>query len=265
MRLPIGIAGLIVLATAITAQAQAVPSCPKPGDKVTVFDTERREPFSGVLTTIPPNPALFPLLTGLLDGTLEVREKLVYSKPDNVIRLITFVTNATTPFPTSTTDLNNTGLTTVVERATLGVQQIVYSCLPVPSVMWTGTMQQDYPRPSDSAYPGGWGVNVDGATFAFSTGYTTNDNRTPAGSVPFIPPGVDPRFYDCSAGLFNVTESVAGVGVAWAPCAVGTLAFGHAVPSAPRPADIPGVLTWVPTADGQGWIPSNNPKSGGLN
>jgi hypothetical protein len=222
-----GIAGLMVLATAITAHAQAVPSCPKPGETVQVFDTERREPFSGVLTTIPPNPALFPLLPGLLNGTLEVREKLVYSQRDNVIRLITFIATATAPFPTPNAFLDNPALTTIVERATLIVKEIHFSCEPVPSVMWLGMMQQDFPRPGSPVYPGGWGVNVDGATFAFSTGYTTSQNPTPPGSIPFIPPGADPRFYDCSAGLFNVTESVAGVGVAWAPCSAGTLSFGH--------------------------------------
>src|SRR4051812_10135065 len=105
MRLPIGIGVLMVLATAATAHAQASPFCAKAGDTVKVFDTERREPFSGVLTTIPPNPALFPLLPGLLNGTLEVRERLFYVRPQNVIKLITFVIPASVPFPTSSTDL----------------------------------------------------------------------------------------------------------------------------------------------------------------
>jgi hypothetical protein len=215
----------MVLATAITAHAQAAPTCATQGKSLTVFDTERREPFSGVLTTIPPNPALFPLLPGLLSGSLEVRERLVYSRHDKAITLITFVTQASAPFPTPDAVLNNAASTTIVERATLGVKQIILSCEPVPSIMWVGTMRQDFPLPGDAVYPGGWGVNVTGATFAFSTGYTTKDDPTPPGSIPFIPPGADPRFYDCSAGLFNVTESVAGVGVAWAPCAAGTLSF----------------------------------------
>jgi hypothetical protein len=226
MRLPIGIAISMVLATAITAHAQASPFCAKPGDTLKVFDTERREPFSGVVTTIPPNPALFPLLGGLLDGTLEVRERLVYFRHEKAIRLITFVIPSALPFPTHEGDFLGPA-TTIVERATLNVDKIYLSCKPLPSIMWVGTMRQDFPRPGDSVYPGGWGVNVTGATFAFSTGYTTNDNRHPPGSVPdltFVPPSAH-RFYDCSDGLFNVTESVAGVGVAWAPCAVGDLSF----------------------------------------
>jgi hypothetical protein len=195
---------------------------------VKVFDTERREPFSGVLTTIPPNPALFPLLgpPGLLDGYLEVRERLVYDRHQNVIRLITFVIPSALPFPTSDADLQSSA-TTIVERATLGVKQIFLSCTPLPSVMWVGTMRQDFPRHRDAVYPGGWGVDITGATFAFSTGYTTDKDPNPPGSDPFVPPGANPLYYDCSAGLFNLTESVAGVGVAWAPCAVGTLSFEH--------------------------------------
>lgn len=227
MKLLIGIAVLMVVmvATASTAHAQAAPACATQGKSLMVFDTERREPFSGVLTTIPPNPALFPLLTGLFTGTLEVREKLVYSRHDKVITLITFVTHANAAFPTSNATLLNPALTTIVERATLGVSEIRLSCEPIPSIMWVGTMRQDFPLPGDAVYPGGWGVDITGATFAFSTGYTTKDDPTPPGSIPFVPPGADPRFYDCSAGLFNVTESVAGVGVAWAPCAAGTLSF----------------------------------------
>jgi hypothetical protein len=225
MRLRIGIAVLMV-ATAITAVGQAAPACATQGNTLTVFDTERREPFSGVLTTIPPNPALFPLLPGLLGGTLEVRERLVYDRHDKVIRLVTFVIDANAPFPTSDADLQSPA-TTIVERATLGVKRILFSCHPLPSVMWVGTMRQDFPQPGDAVYPGGWGVDITGATFAFSTGYTTRSDPNPPGSIPFVPPGANPRYYDCSAGLFNLTESVAGVGVAWAPCAVGTLRFGH--------------------------------------
>lgn len=219
---------VLMVATASVAHGQAVPSCARPGDTVKVFDTERREPFSGVLTTISPSPALFPLVPGLLDGSLEVREKLVFSRHEKVIRLITFVVGADVPFPTSDADLQDPG-TTIVERATLFVERILFSCEPVPSVMWVGTMKQHYPQPSTPQNPGGWGVDVTGATFAFSTGYTTNDNPHPPGSMPdltFVPPSAH-RFYDCSAGLFNVTESVAGVGVAWAPCSAGTLEFGH--------------------------------------
>lgn len=211
MRLRIAIAVLMV-ATAITALGQAVPACAASGDTLRVFDTERREPFSGVLTTIPPNPALLPLVPGLIAGTLEVREKLVYDRHDKVIRLVTFVIDVNAPFPTSQEDLLSPA-TTIVEIATLGVKQIITSCHPLPSLMFVGTMQQNYPQRSDALYPGGWGVDITGATFAFSTGYTTASEPNPPGAAP------------CAAGLFNVTESVAGVGVAWAPCAVGTLRF----------------------------------------
>jgi len=217
MRLQIGIAVLMV-ATAITAFGQA-PACATAGDKLTAFNTERREPFSGVLTTIPPNPALYYLVPGLENGTLEIREKLDYNLHYKVVGLITFVIDVTAPFPTSAADLKTA---TIVERALLGVNNIITSCSPLPALMFTGTVaQQSYPLPGDALYPGGWGVDITGAAFALSFGYTTDDNPAPPGSS------------DCAAlfpsqpPLFNVTESVAGVGVAWAPCAVGTLSFKY--------------------------------------
>lgn len=238
MRAQIGIVVLVV-ATAITAYGQA-PSCGS--DKVKDFNTERREPFSGVLTTIPPNPALFFLLPGL-EGCppgspagcvpLEVREKLVFQPDENAILLWTFVAASDSPFPTCTpgatcTDADLEG-TTVVEKATLGIKHILTSCSPLPSLMFTGTVtKQSFPQPDDAVYPGGWGVDIAGATFALSTGYTTDSDPTPPGSN-----GGVFATYDCATlypgqpPLYNVTESVAGVGVAWAPCAVGTLTFGH--------------------------------------
>lgn len=245
MKVRIGIAVLMV-AKAITAfgqasqDGQASASCGS--DKVTVFNTERREPFSGVLTTIPPNPALYYLLPGL-EGCppgsptacvpLEVREKLVYQPHENVILLWTFVTASDSPFPTCTpgsicTDEELAG-STIVEKATLGIKHILTSCGPLPSLMFAGTVtKQSFPQPSDAVYPGGWGVNITGATFALSTGYTTDSDPNPPGSS-----GGSFASYDCAIQypgqppLYNVTESVAGVGVAWAPCAVGTLTFGH--------------------------------------
>jgi hypothetical protein len=237
MRLPIGIAAaLMVVGTAITAQAQqpAAPACETNGNKLRVFDTERREPFSGVLTTIPPNPAFDASALELLrNGTLEVRERLVYSRKEKVIRLTTFIIPAFVEFRTGPADFGTppqdfASYAFVAERATLKVENIVTSCDPLPSIMWVGTMQQDFPQPGDPVYPGGWGVDVTGATFAFSTGYTTNDNPHPPGSQPVAPEdATNPAQYsDCYvSGLFNVTESVAGVGVAWAPCSAGVISF----------------------------------------
>jgi hypothetical protein len=246
MRARIEIA-VLMLATAITAHGQTTPAwrtptCATPQDTVTDFNTERREPFTGVLTTIPPNPALYFLLPGL-EGCppgspagcvpLEVREKLVYRQHEKVILLWTFVAAVDSKFPTCTpggicTDEELEG-STVVEKATLGIKHILTSCSPLPSLMFAGTVtQQSFPQPGDKVYPGGWGVDIAGATFALSTGYTTDSDPNPPGSHGG--PGVK---YDCATlypeqpPLFNVTESVAGVGVAWAPCAVGTLTLGH--------------------------------------
>jgi len=235
MKLRIGIA-VLMLATAITAHGQTTPACGPPvlasnftakttfiahgnlQPTVTAFNTERREPFVGVLTTIPPNPALYSLLPGLLDGTLEVRERLIYDRPRKVIALTTFVIDSMTPFPTSDSDLAAPG-TTIVEKAKLGVEAAFFSCSPLPSVTFAGTVtEQSFPQPSDAVYPGGWGVNIQGATFALSFGYTTDSNPTPPVSSYW-------SSYCTGLHLFNVTESVPGVGVAWAPCAAGTFAL----------------------------------------
>jgi hypothetical protein len=218
MRFRIGFA-VLMLATAITAYGQATPACGPDRVRVTAFNTERREPFSGTLTTIPPNPALLFLLPGLESGKLEIRERLVYQRHrhEQEILLTTFVIESDLPFPTSDEDL---GISTIVEKATLGIKHIFTSCSPLPSLMFVGTVkQQSFPQAGDALYPGGWGVNITGATFAFSTGYTTQSNPSPPGS------GYCAGLYPTQPPLFNVTESVAGVGVAWAPCAVGTLTF----------------------------------------
>jgi len=240
MRLRIGIAVLVLAATvAVTALGDTDPTC---GGKLTDFNTERREPFTGVLTTIPPNPALYFLLPGL-EGCpsgsppycvpLEVREKLVYTQNDNAITLWTFVAPVESPFPTCTpggicTPQELEG-TVEVEKATLGIEHILTSCSPLPSLMFTGTItDQIFPRPGDKVYPGGWGVDITGAKFALSTGYVTPSDPVPPGSNggPGSPADCA-TLYPGQPPLFNVTESVSGVGVAWAPCAVGTLTFAN--------------------------------------
>jgi hypothetical protein len=240
VRVHIGIA-VLMMATAVTAYGQATPRCDS--DKVTDFNTERKEPFvGGVSTTVPTNPALFSLLPGL-EGCpsgspsdcvpLEVREKLVYLQREKAILLWTFVTASDSPFPTCTpgafcTDEELEG-TTVVEKATLGIDHTITSCSPLPSLMFVGTVtQQAFPRPGDTVYPGGWGVDITGATFALSTGFTTKRDPNPPGSDNNTGFSYDcATLYPGQPPLFNVTESVAGVGVAWAPCAVGTVTFGH--------------------------------------
>ena len=141
------------------------------------------------------------------------------------------MTASDSPFPTCTpgstcTDAELAG-TTVVEKATLGVRSVTFSCSPLPSILFSGTvMQQSFPRPGDAVYPGGWGVDITGATFALSSGYTTGDNPNPPGSNggPGSPADCA-TLYPGQPPLFNVIESVPGVGVAAAPCAVGTFTY----------------------------------------
>jgi hypothetical protein len=227
MRVPIGIAVLMVT-IAIAAYGQAAPACAGPHDRLKSFDTQRREPFiGGVSTTIPPNPALLPLVPDLISGVTEIREQLDYDRHESAILLTTFITDSTALFPTPVADLPalnfcsaENGPPCAVERATLEVKHIFTSCKPLPSLMFQGVFGKNAPD------PGGWGIGVGGATFALSTGYTTESDPNPPGSTynPFT--GSD---FGCGSGtgMFNVTESVAGVGVAWAPCAVGTLSFEH--------------------------------------
>jgi hypothetical protein len=228
MRFWIGIA-VFTGAIAITAHGQAAPACATPHDKLQTFDTQRREPFiGGVSTTIPPNPALLPLVPDLISGVTEIREQLDYVRHESAILLTTFIADSTAPFPTPVADLPGlsfcsaeNGPPCAVERATLEVRHIFTSCEPLPSLMFQGTFGQNAPN------PGGWGIGVTGATFALSTGYTTESDPNPPGSTYNPPPPLSSEGCENGTGLFNVTESVAGVGVAWAPCAVGTLSFEH--------------------------------------
>jgi hypothetical protein len=229
--LRIGIA-VFMLAITISAYGQAAPACAGPHDRLKSFDTQRREPFiGGVSTTIPPNPALLPLVPDLISGVTEIREQLDYDRHESAILLTTFITASNAPFPTPTDELAGlnfcsaesgpNGPPCAVERATLEVKHIFTSCEPLPSLMFQGRFGENAPD------PGGWGIGVTGATFALSTGYTTASDPNPPGSTynPFPPQSNEGC--ENGTGMFNVTESVAGVGVAWAPCAVGTLSFEH--------------------------------------
>lgn len=216
MRFHIGIL-LLMGATAITAYGQASPACG--ANKLTAFSTEQRVPYSGVLTTIPTNPTLFPYVPGLVDGSLEIRVKLLYQQKGSgrVILANSFIIESDFPFPTSDQDRQDYG--TEIETATLGIDHIYTSCSPVPSVMFTGTVTQTFPKSGDVMYPGEWNMDVTGAKFELSTGFTTQSNPNPPGASYCA------GLYPSQSPLFNVTETLAGVGVEWAPCALGTLTF----------------------------------------
>lgn len=220
MKLQIGIA-VLILTTAITVYGQVTPDCATSGDTLSAFDTQRREPFiGGVSTTIPPNPVLLPFVPDLISGVTEIREQLDYNRQQRAILLTTFIIDSDASFPTSVAELQGlnfcsaeNGPPCAVERATLGIKHILNSCTPLPSLMFVGRVTASEPN------PGGWGIGITGATFALSTGYTTDNDPNPPG-LTFNGEGCEN-----GTGLFNVTESVAGVGVAWAPCAVGTVSF----------------------------------------
>jgi hypothetical protein len=218
MRLRIGIA-VLMLATAINIYGQATPPMPpcRP-QRVTAFHIERRLPFSGVLTTVPnQNPLILSFVPGLVSGTLEIRGQFLYQPQGRVILVTAFIIESDLPFPTSDQEREEYG--TVVDKLTLGIKHISTSCSPVPSLMFVGTVTQNFPKPGDALYTGGWGVDLTGTPYSLSTGYTTPSNPNPPGSSSCANP------YPKQPKLFNVTESLAGVGLGWAPCAVGTVTF----------------------------------------
>jgi hypothetical protein len=182
---------LVAIALAVAANGQATSTCQTQGETVRVFNIERQVPLQGILTIFtvnaPPN-----IIAGLVNGTLQIREKMIYHPKESYINGRVFVVPPATPFPTPPDDVASAY---VVQTAKLQIAQIFLACQPFPTVAFIGTVVGSTPN------PGGYGVSLTGATVAISVGYTS----------------------DSPPKLFNSVVSLAGIAVAWAPSAIGEL------------------------------------------
>lgn len=190
---------LVAIALAVAANGQATSTCQTQGETVRVFNIERQVPLQGILTIFNVNAPL-DIIEGLVNGTLQIREKMIYHPDKSYINGRVFVVPPATPFPTPPDVVASP--TYLVQTAKLQIAQVFLACQPFQSVTFIGTVVSSSPN------PGGYGVSLTGATVAISAGYTS----------------------DSPPKLFNSTVSLAGIAVAWAPSAIGQLVIRNAAP-----------------------------------
>lgn len=194
LRKKLGVLPLSITSLALSLQlgAQTPPppvTCTVAPAGVSSLATESVLTLSNVLTTQTPNiPAN--ILAAITAGSQEIRSRLIYNPATNTI--------TDTIFQVAPGSVNPTPIGVDVTRSTLlgfaiSVDRVYTSCSPLPSVLFVGTI----------AGSGGSFGAFNGAPAAISIGFTTD-----------TPPKIN-----------NVVELIAGVAVAYAPSANGTLTF----------------------------------------
>lgn len=212
--------------TTTTPPPIGAPTCPTVPTSLSAFSIESSLALTNFLTTMTPNipPNVLASITG---GAQQIRERLIYNSPANTITATLFLVAPGAPLPTPiATDVTQTTLATY----TVSIANIYQSCTPSPAIMFVGTISGSSGSGTVAAGPIG---SLLGAPIAISVGYT-NAN----------PPVIN-----------NVVTLVAGVAVAYAPAASGTVTF----PAAP---------VTPPTSTGTGPVIVLNPaysSTSGLN
>lgn len=172
---------------------------------------------SGVFTTY--TPSISPLqLPALLAGTQEVREQASLNTNTNVltVRAFTAAPGSQSPTPGFAIQAGQ-----VLWSYEVQVTSIQFSCRPVPTILMTGTISNNFPlTPFGSAI---------GALVAVGIGYTT-DNPPKLNNVVMLVPGL--------AGLYS-------------PGAVGTLTFPAGTVNPPGTAGNAPVIVFSPSATQQ--------------
>ena len=142
--------------------------------------------FSPITPTI--GTAIRSALTG---GALEARQLFSLNPTTNVITITTFGAQPSSPSPTLPANIN---FANVISVAQFNVQQVLTSCKPVPSVLYIGTIQSNFPRD-----PFG---DLTGTPAVISVGYTT-DNPPKINNIVLVVAGVATTF--SSAGVGTIT------------------------------------------------------------
>ena len=179
---------IVALAAVAFGQGTTTPpaTCTTPPTSLTALNIERAIPLADVLTTITPN-APASTLAAIAGGALEIREILIYNPQLAAVTSTLFLVAAGSPLPTPNFNFS----TGVVQVSTLAVNQILFGCSPVPSILIVGSYST-----TNGVY--GSATNVPAT---ISLGYTT----------------------DSTPKINNVAEVVAGVALAWSASATGTL------------------------------------------
>ncbi len=170
--------------------AQTTPAtCTVAPTAVSSLSIESVLTLSNLLSTqTPAIPAN--VLAAITSGAQEVRSRILYNPAGNTVTNTVFLVAPGSPNPTPI-GIDITGST--LEGSAFNVDRVYTSCLPLPSVMFVGTINGS----------GGSLGSFNGAPAVVSIGFTTD-----------TPPKIN-----------NVVELIAGEVVAYSPSANGTLTF----------------------------------------
>ena len=178
--------------TAFTVQmgAQTTPvTCTVAPTAVSSLSIESVVKLTNVLTTLTPAiPAN--VLAAITSGAQEIRSRIIYNPGGNTVTTTIFLVAPGAPNPTPVS-IDVTGAT--VESFALNVDRVYTSCLPLPSVMFVGTIGGS----------GGSFGSSNAAPAAVSIGFTT----------------------DTPSKVNNVVELIAGEVVLYSASANGTVTF----------------------------------------
>jgi hypothetical protein len=203
----------LLVAAPVIAQTTPPATCTTPPARFTAFNIERGlNVGTGVFTTLTPNiPAN--VLAAVTSGAVEVREQATLNTNNNTMTVQAFLAQPGSSSPTmpGTIQFSN-----VLWRYNVQIEDIHFSCQPVPSALIVGRIQQNFP---DTPFG-----NANGALIAIGVGYTNEATPT----------------------VNNVTVLVPGVAGLYSPSAVGTVTFPTSSVTPPGTTDNNPTIVFTP-------------------
>jgi uncharacterized protein (TIGR03437 family) len=216
---------------AMTLEAQNKPApvatCTTAPPAVQSFSIERTVMAANTGTTYDTSLSAS-ILASLASGTQEMREQLIYNPQANTLTSTVFLVQAGSPIPTpSGTDIAPTTLATY----SISVGQTYTSCIPYPSIMFTGTVTSSS---GGASAPGGiYNLPFSGTPASVSIGYTTDS-----------PPQIN-----------NVVTLLAGIAVSYSPAGYGTLTFpANPVAGQPTVTSVIDSASLLPNIAPNSWV-----------
>jgi hypothetical protein len=220
MKLKLLTFGIALAAAVLPSWGQtplASSTCSTVPTSIKTFSVERTLALdtTSIFTTMTPtiSPAL---LAAIQAGAVEVRERASLNTGTNILTFQAFTVAPGSPSPTPPSDIQ---FSSVVWGYDVLIQNMYFSCQPVPSVLMVGKVINNYP-----VTPFG---SVNGSLVAVTLGYTT-DNPPSINNFAVVLPGI--------AGLYS-------------PSATGALTFPNAPVTPPGGDDSAPVIIFTPAAE----------------
>jgi uncharacterized protein (TIGR03437 family) len=202
------------------AQSQSISTCSIAPPTAQSFSIERTVAPSDNGTTYSTDLSAS-ILASLADGSMEMREQLLYNPQANTLTSTVFLVDAGAPIPTpSSVNIASTTLASYV----ISINGVYSSCSPVPSFMFAGTVTSS--SGGAAAANGIYNLTFSGTPAVVSIGYTNTN-----------PPAVN-----------NVVTLLAGVAVSYSAAGFGTLTFpSNATAGQPTITSVVNSASMLPT------------------